>query len=83
MSENEEYKPHSVNAMFARILERLDQQDKSSGELNRVIFAKFEGLDKRTTKIETAMAWARGNAAAISLIVSALAWVASHFIKQP
>lgn len=76
---NELYEPHSVNAMFSRVLERLDAQDRASAADRVEIKAQFKALrsdisseSDRVTKLENAQWRQRGFVAAISLLIPVL-----------
>lgn len=75
----EVYDPYSVNAMFSRIIERLDQQDVATAKHREEMKAHFMtakedavSAEERITALERAQWRQRGFVAAIALAVPLL-----------
>jgi hypothetical protein len=60
------YDPNSTDAMFSRVLNRLDTQDDTLKQ----ILAEVKKTNGRVTKIETENAITKGKVAAVSALVS-------------
>jgi hypothetical protein len=79
MSADNDYNPNSSSAMFSKILERLDSQDRTDVDYRFGMIARMDkiqaSVDKtngRVTKLEEGQWYQRGFVSAISLGVSAL-----------
>ena len=75
------YDPNSMDAMFARVMGRLDQQDKTLTE----ILTEVRKTNGRVTVLETAKAVTAGRIALIyvasSGFIGAAAWVINLLVK--
>lgn len=64
-----DYNPNSIDAMFARLFERMDQQDKL-----------LEGIDDKTSKINGRVyslereKWKQRGFIAATLLIAGVAW---------
>lgn len=74
---SEPFDPYSQNAMFSRILERIEQQDREAREFRTEIkesFSTFQqelkNSDTRVSALENAAWRQRGAVAAIALFIS-------------
>jgi hypothetical protein len=72
------YDPHSSDAMFSRVMTRLDKQDETLTQ----ILAEVKKTNGRVTRLETENAVTKGKVAAVSALVSAVVgfagWLLSH-----
>ncbi len=86
----ERYEPNSVNAMFARVLERLDRQDADSldyrdemKDLMHKASDEWKALGDRVSSLELTRTEHRAKGSMLILIASALttglAWFLEHF----
>lgn len=73
------YDPRSPDAMFARILQRMDTQDLALGRIER-------GVEKTNGRVSALEKWrdvvtakVAGIAATVSALVALLAWLAKNF----
>jgi len=75
------YDPNSTDAMFGKVMTRLDQQDTT---LNAIL-TEVKKTNGRVTKLETENAVTNGKIAVISsLVVGAAAsagWAFTHFFQ--
>lgn len=75
------YDSNSQDALFSRILTRLDQQDNTLA----TILAEVRKTNGRVTKIETERAVERGKLAVIAALISGAVgvagWAISTFLK--
>ena len=72
------YDPQSSDAMFSRVMQRLDNQDTT---LDKILL-EVRKTNGRVTSLETTRAVTRGQIALISLLVSgAFAFVSWVFTK--
>lgn len=60
------YDPNSTDALFSRVMQRLDNQDATLGQ----ILSEVRKTNGRVTSLETTRAVTRGQIALISLLVS-------------
>lgn len=90
---NDEYEPHSWNAMFSRVLSRLDNQDIQSGIYRAEVkesLAKIEALlliqNGRVKKLELWRSELTAKVAIIVLLVGGasgiLSWVIPLWLKK-
>ena len=88
------YDPNSVDAMFGKVMTRLDEQDRSAGKTNAdflliltEIRTEARKTNGRVTTLETNEAVNRGRVAilatCVSAVVGAVGWFASHFMGKP
>lgn len=67
------YDPNSNDAVFSKILTRLEQQDKDAAARHIEIVGKFEDHEKRITTLEHEKWYQRGIVATIGFTITA-AW---------
>ena len=76
------YDPNSNDAMFSRLMNRLDSQD----ETLKQILAEVKRTNGRVTRLETDKAVGKGQMAVISVVVTgtlgAASWLASHLFGK-
>jgi len=63
-----DYNPNSPDALFSRVMNRLDNQDQTLAQ----ILAEVRKTNGRVTKLETAEAVTKGKVAMVSALVSAM-----------
>lgn len=90
---HEPYDPYSPQAMFSRIIQRLDDQDREAKEYRETTLAKLYSIEEQTlrtngrvTKIESWKDIMEGKAALLASLATAIcllfAWIYENFIKN-
>jgi hypothetical protein len=64
---SEDFKPNSTDAMFARLLTRMDSQDQSLNRIESRLNTCFNDCNKRVGSLENERWYQRGVVAAISV----------------
>ena len=82
MSE-QEFNPHSTDAMFGQILTRLDAMEKQQTESAQQMHHKLDLALDRVNKLENFRYWLLGIAGAVGTGAGALATKLTHIINTP